>query len=70
VATLAHLFAGDAAPGCLDGGDADDSGRVEITDPIFLLGALFLGMQPIPAPHPACGSDGTRDALGCREGCR
>lgn len=69
VATLTYLFGGGREPECMDASDADDSGVVEITDPIFLLGALFLGLRQILPPHPECGADGTRDDLGCGRSC-
>ena len=69
VATLTHLFGGGREPECMDASDADDSGVVEITDPIFLLGALFLGLRQILPPHPECGADGTLDDLGCGRSC-
>ena len=65
VSTLSHLFAGGAEPGCLDAADADDSGVVDITDPIFLLGVLFLGQGALPAPGLACGPDVTADGVDC-----
>ncbi len=64
VSVLGFLFLGDAAPWCPDAADADDSGVLDITDPIYLLGHLFLGG---PAPPPpglaACGADRTLDRL-------
>ncbi len=69
IATLGFLFLGAAEPGCMDGADVDDSGIVEITDPIFLLAALFLGGPPPPPPGLVCGSDDTPDELGCAIGC-
>ena len=69
VATLQYLFAGGSTS-CLDAADADDTGVVEITDPVFLLGALFLGTRAVPAPFPECGTEATGDALGCGRGCQ
>lgn len=69
VSTLGYLFSGGDAPACLDAADADDSEAIEITDPIFLLGALFLGTKVVPAPFPGCGPDGAADDLGCGRSC-
>jgi hypothetical protein len=59
------LFSGELPPSCGDTGDADDSGRLDITDGIFLLNRLFLGGPPLPAPYPEAGSDLTPDDLDC-----
>jgi len=68
VSTLNHLFLGSPPPLCLDGADADDSGKIEITDPIRTLGMLFLGQGALPQPYPACGTDSAADDdLGCTE---
>ncbi len=64
--TLFHLFLGEPPPACLDAADTDDSGEIDISDPIFGLTFLYLGGQPIPAPgHLRCGTDPTADSLGC-----
>jgi hypothetical protein len=63
---LFFMFAGAAAPACLDAADADNDGRIAIDDPISLLAYLFLGRTPPPAPFPACGPDaGGEDELDC-----
>ena len=62
---LLFLFQGGVEPTCMDALDVDDSGRVVLTDPIFLLRRLFLGGEPIPAPAGSCGLDPTPDRLGC-----
>jgi hypothetical protein len=69
VATLSSLFLGNTEILCLDAADADDSGELSITDPIYLLGFLFLGQRSIPEPYPDCGTDPTTDGLGCQAGC-
>jgi hypothetical protein len=43
----------------------DDSGALEITDAVRLLGHLFLGDAPPPPPHALAGRDPTSDALEC-----
>lgn len=73
IATLSHIFLGEAGPSCLDAADANDDGDVNITDPIFSLSFLFLGGSAFPAPFPSCGADPTPDQLLCdrydAEGC-
>jgi hypothetical protein len=49
-------------------GDADDNGGVELTDAVRILGFLFQGTPPPPAPGPIdCREDPAEpvDALGC-----
>lgn len=49
-------------------GDANDDGKVDISDGIYSNGFLFLGGLPPPAPGPvSCGLDPTADALGCQQ---
>jgi hypothetical protein len=69
VVTLLYLFQGGPEPPCRDAADSDDNGSIEITDGIVLLSRLFMGGPLLPAPHPDCGADGTRDELGCKVGC-
>ncbi|MBI4603842.1 MAG: hypothetical protein HY721_17950 [Planctomycetes bacterium] len=64
VKTLRYLFSGDEI-GCADAADIDDSGVVQITDPIVLLDHLFRGGSAPPPPFPDAGPDPTPDALGC-----
>jgi hypothetical protein len=64
--TLCVLFRGTCGVlACEDAADADDGGSINITDPIVLLGTLFLSYGPLPAPYPACGPDPTADGLTC-----
>ncbi len=58
------LFLGLAtrAP-CDDALDVNDSGDIDITDGIYLLGGLFQGGPPPPAPFPNPGLDPTEDSL-------
>jgi hypothetical protein len=67
-AVLGHLFLGDPALQCLDAADADDSGELDISDPIAILRSLFLAAGPLPAPSAAPAADPTADDLGCRRG--
>ena len=45
--------------------DVDDSGGVQINDPIALLDFLFDGIGQVPAPYPDPGVDPTEDSLVC-----
>jgi hypothetical protein len=54
-----------AVPNCLDAADADDDGKLGMTDPIVILMHLFAGAGPLPDPFGACGVDATADELGC-----
>lgn len=65
VFTLGYLFRGELPPTCLDAADADDNGKLEITDAIYSLQSLFLGGPAPPSPFGACGLDPTEDDLGC-----
>ena len=56
---------GQAGPTCLDAADADDSGALDISDPVYLLGFLFLGTSAPAEPLRACGPDPTPDGLKC-----
>ena len=64
VFTLNWLFNGGEEPSCRDAVDTNDDGTVNIGDPIALLGYLFLGSAPPPAPGlDSCGEDPTEDDL-------
>ncbi|MCS5626197.1 MAG: hypothetical protein NZ935_01340, partial [Planctomycetes bacterium] len=65
VTLLFHLFRGASVLDCEDHGDADDNGRLELTDAVFLLDFLFRsGVQPQP-PYPAPGLDTSADPFEC-----
>jgi len=66
VRVLEYLFNGGAERlDCLDAGDSDDSGTIDISDAVYLLDFLFLGGPPPPPPVRVCGIDRTADALAC-----
>jgi virginiamycin B lyase len=65
VLSLEWLFARGAVPCCLDAADADDTGDIDIGDPLLALGVLFQSGAKPPAPFPDCGPDPTDDPLGC-----
>lgn len=63
---LGFLFLG--APDsleCPDAADANDDGKVEVSDAISVLRSLFATGAAPPAPYPYCGIDPTPDALDC-----
>ena len=59
-------------PSCRKAADANDSGTIDIADPVFLLNALFSGGPSPPATFAECGPDPTIDDLTCLsfEGCQ
>ncbi|MCZ6794253.1 MAG: dockerin type I repeat-containing protein [Planctomycetota bacterium] len=65
---LRYLHQGGELP-CEDAADTDDSGRINATDFLFVLGTVFLrnsfnhGIPP--SPFPRAGRDPTDDALSC-----
>ena len=64
IGVLNFLFSGGEAVSCPDAGDADDNGRLEISDAIYVLNFLFLGSRPPANPGPTTpGSDPTADGL-------
>lgn len=64
VMLLGALFLGQGSLRCPDAADSDDSGRVSLTDAIFLLLHLFRGGERPPDPGPwTCGPDPTEDTL-------
>jgi hypothetical protein len=66
VTTLLALFTGGAVLPCLDAADTDDSGAIDVTDPIVLLNFLFRNGPPPSPPFSVCSVDpSTDDELGC-----
>jgi hypothetical protein len=65
VFTLAYLFLGGAAPGCLDTVDSNDDSATDVSDPIYLLAYLFTGGEEPPPPLTMCGHDYTPDQVTC-----
>ena len=65
-----YLFGNGTAPLCNDAADTNDDGILDVSDPVYLLFALFIpGSSPPPAPFPEPGNDPTfRDNLGCSQG--
>jgi hypothetical protein len=60
---LGYLFRGGGGVDCLDAADADDSGRVNVSDAVLLFRRLFGLVDSLPAPFPDCGEDPSADAL-------
>ncbi len=67
VQILLCTFAGRRCASCTDAADVNDDGVTDIADPIGLLGFLFAGGPPLPAPASGCGQDPTVDALACQD---
>jgi hypothetical protein len=65
IGILDALFLSGGSLGCLEAADIDDSGSLDLTDPVLLLEHLFLGGAAPAAPFPGCGADPTADGLGC-----
>ena len=69
LSALNLLFIGDVTTTCQDVVDIDDSGDLNITDPVYLLNFLFAGGPPPPPPgHLSAGLDPTADSLTCEVG--
>jgi hypothetical protein len=51
-------------PPCRDAADANDDGKIDISDPIRILRHLFQGGEPPAPPFPGPGPDPTADDLG------
>ena len=50
---------------CLDAGDFDDSGLLDVTDAVLMLTFLFLDGAVPPPPFPTPGPDPTEDEVCC-----
>ena len=71
-AGIAYLFQTDEfqfVPPCLDACDANDDGRVDLADSVFVLRYLFRFDRQPPEPFDRSpGTDPTPDRLGCAGG--
>jgi len=63
--SLSYLFVSGPAPTCLDAADANDDGRVDLSDAIRVLLHLFARTGDLPEPFSQCDIDPTGDELGC-----
>jgi hypothetical protein len=52
VAVLIRLFQGGASLACVDAADSNDDGRLDLSDAVYLLNHLFLGVPRCPAQEP------------------
>lgn len=68
VEALSFLFRSLGRRPCEDALDANDDGRLDLSDPVFLLGFLFLRKAPLPRPYPFEGVDASDDGLRCLPG--
>ncbi|MBN1444235.1 MAG: VCBS repeat-containing protein [Planctomycetes bacterium] len=64
---LRAFFLAGPEPLCAKAADADDSGGIDLADPVRILGYLFLSAGDLPRPFPGCGPDPTWDELDCPE---
>ena len=48
---------GQAAGACDEALEINGDGSMDISDAVYLLGHLFTGGSPPPAPYPSCGND-------------
>ena len=64
VVLLGFMFQGGAQPECLKAADANDDGRLSVTDAIGIVALLFRDTGPLPEPS-ACGLDPTVDEVSC-----
>jgi hypothetical protein len=67
ISTLRFLFQGDQDVPCQDAADANDDGKVDVSDAIYTLDRLFSDVKPFPEPN-AYGPDPTEDKLTCERG--
>jgi uncharacterized repeat protein (TIGR03806 family) len=66
---LLYTFEGSVTANCPDAMDADDNGRLEVTDALRILGHIFSGGPAPSPPYPGPGQDPTVDDLpGCGRG--
>ncbi len=61
---LEYLFLSGETLTCRDAADANDDGRIDVSDTIRILLSRFQG-KTLPAPTAQCGADGTEDSLDC-----
>jgi len=65
-AMVGFMFLAEFPAPCFDACDANDDGRHDVSDPIYLLTHLFIPGNPAPpAPFPTAGEDPTDDGLDC-----
>ena len=65
VVILGYLFLGEDPVECLDAGDANDSGTINVADAAYSLNFLFRGGMIPPPPFPNPGLDPSDDQLSC-----
>lgn len=63
---LGYLFLSAPEPQCTQAADANDDGRINITDAVWIALHQFRG-KALPPPHLTCGVDTTADDLSCVE---
>lgn len=68
IETINWLFHQGVEPRCLDSADANDSGELDLSDPVFTLMWLYLGGPDFSEPFASVGQDPTEDGLDCADG--
>ncbi len=69
IVSLGSLFQGERLC-CAAATDVNDDGRLNLTDPVYLLNHLFTGGESPPSPFPACGTAVDRSLVCDVEVCR
>ena len=64
IRTLTFLFQGDKYLPCEDAADANDDGKIDLSDAVYSLHSLFMSQEPFPEPNQY-GPDPTSDPLDC-----
>ncbi len=65
LAALNYIFGRAVAPSCVKSADANDDGKLNVTDGVTILLHLFAGRGDLAAPFTGCGADTTPDLLSC-----
>jgi len=66
--TISEIATGKKIPLCQDSADANDDGRIDLADAIYLNSYLFNKGPKPKMPFPTPGIDFTADGLGCERG--
>ena len=64
---LEFLFLKGKTMPCLNALDSNDDGKINLADPVAILGYTFGGTFSLPPPFFSCGEDPTWDGISCKE---